>query len=90
MQFFCRDLFLVVTDLYSRFPAVEVMKKKIHYSVINQYGTILLKFGYLESIKHNNGPPFNNSEFRDYLKSFNTQDSQLYQSIHNQIQLSRI
>ena len=66
---------LVIIDLYSRFPLVEIMKKTTENSVINRLEKLFSIFRYPEKIKHDNGPPFNSYEFRNYLKSVNIVDA---------------
>ena len=43
-------------------------------AVINRFERLFSIFGYPESTKHDNGLPFNSSEFRDYPKSVNIRD----------------
>ena len=69
------DSLLVITGLYSQFPLVEVMKTTNAAAVINRFEMLFSIFGYPESIKYENGPPFNSSEFRYYLKSVNIRDA---------------
>ena len=58
-------------DLHLRFPIVEVMKTTNAAAVIYRFEKLISIFGFPASIKHDNGPSFNRSEFRDYLKSVN-------------------
>ena len=44
------DSLRVMTDLYSRFPILEVMKTINAAAVINRFGRLFLTFGYPESI----------------------------------------
>ena len=68
---------LLITDLYSRFPFTEVMKTANSAAVINRFERLFSILGYPESIKHDNGPPFNSNEFRYYLKSVNIRDASI-------------
>ena len=43
--------------------------------VINRFERLFSIFGYPESVKHDNDPPFNSSEFSYYLKSANIRDA---------------
>ena len=58
------DSLVVITDLHSRFPPAEVIKTTNAAAVFNRFERLFSVFGYPESIKHDNGPPFNSSEIR--------------------------
>ena len=68
------DSSFVIADFHSKFKLVEVMKSTNTITVINQFKRIFSVFSHPESIKQDNGTPFNSRGFRDYLKSVNTQD----------------
>ena len=68
------ETLLVVIDLYTRFPLVEVMKRTTVELVIERLENIFSIFGYPESIKRDNGPPFSSHEFKNYLKTVNVTD----------------
>ena len=60
---------LNIMDLHSRFPIAEVMKTTNAAALIYRFEKLISIFGFPASIKHDNGPSFHRSEFRDYLKS---------------------
>ena len=68
------ETLLVIIDLYSRFPLVEIMKKTSEIPVINRLESIFSIFGYPESCKRDNGPPFNSHKFKQYLHAVNIKD----------------
>ena len=49
---------LVIIDLYTRFPVVEIMKTTNVNAVINHLERIFSMLGYLNPIIRNNSPPF--------------------------------
>ena len=57
----------VVTDLYSRFPLVEIMKNTNSESVINRLKKHFSIYGYPLRLRSDNGPPFNSASFKEYL-----------------------
>ena len=57
---------LVVTDEYSRYPVVEVLDSTSARSVIPRFDKMLSEFGFPDSIKTDNGPPFNSKDFSDF------------------------
>ena len=48
------DSLAVITDLYSRFPLIDVMKTTNADAVINRFESSFSIFGYPESIKYDN------------------------------------
>ena len=52
------ETLLVIIDLYTRFPLVEIMKTTAEYAVIKRLESIFSIFGYPCSVKRDNGPPF--------------------------------
>ena len=58
---------LVTTDMYSRFPLVEIMKNTNANAVINKLKKQFATYGYPSKLRSDNGPPFNSSKFREYL-----------------------
>ncbi|XP_057306155.1 uncharacterized protein K02A2.6-like [Hydractinia symbiolongicarpus] len=63
------DKLLVVMDLYSRYPIVEVVKNTTISNIINKLEKIFSLFGYPEKVRMDHGPPFN--DFKKYLKLYN-------------------
>lgn len=60
---------MVILDEFSRFPVVEVIKSLKATKIINHLNRIFGLFGIPTSLKTDNGPPFNGSEFKIFLKS---------------------
>ena len=59
---------LVVTDEYSRYPVVEILDSTAAVAVIPRLDRIFAEFGIPESLKSDNGPPFNSHEFAQYCQ----------------------
>ena len=63
------EYIMVLTDEYSRFPIVEVIQSTSSRTVIPRLDKILSEFGFPISLKTDNGPPFNSSEFAAYAEA---------------------
>ena len=61
------EYLLVVTDVYSKYPEVEVVRSTEGKTVIPQLNKIFARHGNPASIKTDNGPPFNGKEFERYM-----------------------
>lgn len=59
---------LVITDLYSRFPLVEIMRNTNSQAVISHFRKIFTTFGYPARVRTDNGPPFQSDELKNYFK----------------------
>jgi hypothetical protein len=59
---------LVVQDEYSRYVVVDVLHSQSAKSVIPRLDKIFAEFGIPKSLKTDNGPPFQSSDFAEYLK----------------------
>ena len=59
----------VIIDEYSRFPMVYIMKSTTAERVINKLNSVFAVFGFPNSLKSDNGPPFDARAFGDFLKS---------------------
>ena len=59
---------LVIMDEYSRYPIVDVLNSLTARNVIPHMDKIFSEFGFPESIKTDNGPPFNSKDFSDFCK----------------------
>ena len=59
---------LVVTDAYSKFPEVEIMKSTTTKQVITRLERIFATHGLPLEVRTDNGPPFNANEFHQYMK----------------------
>ena len=61
------DYCLVVIDDYSRFPVVEIIKSTSTSSVIPVLDKIFATHGQPETLKTDNGPPFQSAEFKKFM-----------------------
>lgn len=59
---------LVVIDEYSRFPVVEIVSSTSAKSVIPVLDKIFATHGVPDSLKTDNGPPFQSHEFRKFME----------------------
>jgi hypothetical protein len=62
------DYCLVVLDEYSRFPVVELVRSTSARSVIPVFDQIFATHGMPETLKTDNGPPFQGFEFRKFMQ----------------------
>ena len=62
------ETLLVVTDAYSKFPEVEIMKSTTTKQVITRLERIFATHGLPLEVRTDNGPPFNANEFHQYMK----------------------
>ena len=53
------EYLLVVQDMYSRFPAVEILHSTKAPSVISALDRIMSNFGIPDTLGSDNGPPYN-------------------------------
>ena len=63
------ETLLVVTDAYSKFPEVEIMKSTTTKQVITRLERIFATHGLPLEVRTDNGPPFNANVFHQYMKS---------------------
>jgi transposase InsO family protein len=63
------DYLLVITDEYSRYPIVEVVRTTSAESTINVLDRVFAMFGFPRKIKTDNGPPFSGHAWREFLES---------------------
>ena len=59
---------LVVTDDYSRFPVVEIIKSTSAQTVLPCLDRIFSEFGIPDTLRTDNGPPFNSVLFASFAK----------------------
>ena len=57
------DYLLVLTDDYSRYPIVEVIRSLTAQTVIPKLNHIFSEFGIPQVVKTDNGPPFTSTAF---------------------------
>ena len=60
---------LVVTDEYSRYVVVDIVESTSSRTVIPKLDKIFAEFGIPDSLKTDNGPPFNGHELKRYLEN---------------------
>ena len=58
----------VIIDEYSRYPIVEIIRSVSVNTVIPVLDKVLSQFGYPQTIKTDNGSPFNLYKFEQYAK----------------------
>eukprot|EP00794_Sanderia_malayensis_P021167 gene21167-biopygen14711 len=58
---------LVVIDVYSRYPEIELLKSTAAQRVIPKLDIIFARHGIPEKVTTDNGPPFNGKEFKTYM-----------------------
>ncbi|RDH88672.1 MAG: hypothetical protein DIZ79_14650, partial [endosymbiont of Lamellibrachia luymesi] len=63
------EYLLCVTDEYSRYPVVHVTRSTSAETVIPIMESIFAMFGYPETIKSDNGPPFQSNAWSQFLQS---------------------
>lgn len=63
------DILFVITDEYSRYPVVEIIKSDSASTVIPVLDKVISIFGIPKVIKTDNGPPFNSHAFRQYAEN---------------------
>ena len=61
---------MVVSDDYSRYPAVEIVAGTAFQQVEKKLQHIFAIFGVPETIKSDNGPPFNGNDFKEFSQQF--------------------
>ncbi len=59
---------MVVIDAYSRFPEVEIVRSTSAKSTIHKLERIFATHGLPNILKSDNDPPFQSSEFRQFMK----------------------
>ena len=64
---------LVVIDVYSRYPEIEILKSTAAPKVIPKLDIIFARHGIPEKVTTDNGPPFNGNEFKAYMKELGIQ-----------------
>ena len=64
---------LVVIDVYSRYPEIEILKSTAAPKVIPKLDIIFARHGIPEKFTTDNGPPFNGNGFKAYMNELGTQ-----------------
>ncbi len=60
---------LVVIDRYSRYPEVEIVSSTKAAAVIPKFDKMFATHGIPDTLKTDNGPPFNGEEYRRYMET---------------------
>ena len=60
---------MVITDEYSRFPILEVVRSTAAEQVIQVMHKVFCTYGYADVVKTDNGPPFNSQVWKGFLKT---------------------
>ena len=63
------EYLFVIIDEYSRYPIVELIRSVSANTVIPVLDKVLSQFGYPQTIKTDNGSPFNSYKFEQYAKN---------------------
>ena len=63
------EYLLVVIDLYSRYPEVDIVKSTSAQAIIPKLDRIFATHGLPKKVKSDNGPPFNGSDIRRYFET---------------------
>ena len=58
-----KEYFLLITDDYSRYPVVEIVKSTLATTVLPKLDKVFSEFGVPDVVRSDNGPPFNSKEF---------------------------
>ncbi|XP_014676330.1 PREDICTED: uncharacterized protein K02A2.6-like [Priapulus caudatus] len=64
------EYLLVVVDEYSRFPEVELETSTSSKATIPKLDSIFARQGIPDTVKTDNGPPFNGAEFSSFAESY--------------------
>ena len=63
------EYLLIITDDYSRYPVIEIVKSTSANTVIPKVDKVFSEFGIPDVVKTDNGPPFNSSAFRSFAQN---------------------
>ena len=61
-----KEYLLLITDDYSRYPVVEIVKSTAATTTIPKLDKVFSEFGVPDVIRSDNGPPFNSKEFAEF------------------------
>ena len=61
-----QEYLLLITDDYSRYPVVEIVKSTSAATVIPKLDKVFSEFGVPDVVRSDNGPPFNSKEFASF------------------------
>ena len=63
------EYLLVITDDYSRYPVVEIVRSTSAKAVIPKLDKVFAEFGIPEVVRSDNGPPFNGQDFKQFAET---------------------
>jgi len=61
-----KEYLLLITDDYSRYPVVEIVKSTSATTVMPKLDKVFSEFGVPDIVRSDNGPPFNSKEFATF------------------------
>ena len=61
-----QEYMLLITDDYSRYPVVDIVKSTSAVTVIPKLDKVFSEFGVQDIVKSDNGPPFSSKEFASF------------------------
>ena len=61
-----KEYLLLITDDYSRYPVVEIVKSTSATTVIPKLDKVFFEFGVPDIVRSDNGPPFNSKDFASF------------------------
>ena len=61
-----KEYLLLITDDYSRYPVVEIVKSTSATTVIPKLDKVFSEFGVPDIVRSDNGPPFNSKDFASF------------------------
>ena len=63
-----KEYLLLITDDYSRYPVVEIVKSTSAMTVIPKLDKVFSEFGVPDIVRSDNGPPFNSKDFASFAE----------------------
>ena len=63
------EYLLVIVDEFSRYPCVEIVRSTSAECVIPIVDRVFATFGYPETVKTDNGPPFQGAQWKKFMKT---------------------
>ena len=76
------EYLLVFQDIYSRFPAVEILHSTKAPSVISALDRIMSNFGIPDTLGSNNGPPYNSDDLDKFAVYMGYSHDKKYPMLH--------
>lgn len=63
-----KNTFLVITDAFSKWPEIFQIANSTSFTIIKIFKEYLARWGLIEVLVTDNGPPFNAKDFNDFLE----------------------